>query len=153
MLMHSGSIFEKSPLTCENCRRCRRHRRQICHRYQWHRRQILPPVSLVLLIHSGYVKVSQVTYDFWKARERVNIVDLPISRRLCPALITALFCWWVIVNISGQSIPLAVLAVSTLRMKCFWSPYICIFASLAISQPDIWTFLTSKVDSCKILCF
>jgi hypothetical protein len=26
---------------------------------------------------------------------------------------------------TGQSIPLAMLAVSTLRMKCFWSPYIC----------------------------
>ncbi len=26
------------------------HRRHFCHRYQWHRRQILPPVSLVLLI-------------------------------------------------------------------------------------------------------
>jgi hypothetical protein len=55
-----------------------------------------------------------------------------------------------IVNVSGQSLPLAVLAVSTLRMKCFWSPYICIFASLAISHPDIWTFLTSKVNSSKM---
>ncbi len=54
-------------------------------------------------------------------------------------------------NVSGQSLPLAVLAVSTLRMKCFWSPYICIFASLAVSHPDIWTFLTSKVNSCKMM--
>ncbi len=29
--------------------RCQQHRWQICHRYQWHRRQILPPVPLVLL--------------------------------------------------------------------------------------------------------
>ncbi len=30
--------------------RCQQHRwGQICHRYQWHRRQISPPVSLVLL--------------------------------------------------------------------------------------------------------
>jgi hypothetical protein len=30
--------------------RCQRHRRQNCRRYQQHRRQIFPPVSLVLLI-------------------------------------------------------------------------------------------------------
>ena len=47
---------------------------------------------------------------------------------------------------AGQSLPLALLAVSTLRMKCFWSPYICIFASLAVSYSDFWTFLIYKVD-------
>merc|ERR1719234_218519 len=36
----------------------------------------------------------------------------------------------------GQSVPLGLLAVSTLRMKCFWSPYICLLASAALSDPS-----------------
>ncbi len=34
----------------QNCRRYQQHRWQICHRCQRHRRQIVPPISLVLLI-------------------------------------------------------------------------------------------------------
>ena len=48
---------------------------------------------------------------------------------------------------SGQSVPLGLLAASTLRMKCFWSPYICILASAAISDPSIWSAIVAKVNS------
>ncbi len=116
MLMHSGSIFEKSPLTCEKSRTYLKLpyiALEIWHNCfgilkGWSADTVdfsyntvcstLPPVSttpaanfppvsmtpaanfatsfasgsLVLLIHTGYVKVSQVTYDFWKARERVK---------------------------------------------------------------------------------
>ena len=43
--------------------------------------------------------------------------------------------------------PLGLLAASTLRMKCFWSPYICILASAAISDPSIWSAIVAKVNS------
>jgi len=46
----------------------------------------------------------------------------------------------------GQSVPLGLLAASTLRMKCFWSPYICILASAAISDPSIWSAIVAKVS-------
>ena len=35
--------------------------------------------------------------------------------------------------------------MSTLRMKCFWGPYICIFASVCISHFDVWSFIVSKM--------
>ena len=52
-----------------------------------------------------------------------------------------------LICISGQSVPLGLLAASTLRMKCFWSPYICILASAAISDPSIWSAIVAKVNS------
>ena len=48
--------------------------------------------------------------------------------------------------ISGQSVPLGLLAASTLRMKCFWSPYICLLASAALSDPSIWSAIVAKVN-------
>ena len=47
---------------------------------------------------------------------------------------------------SGQSVPLGLLAASTLRMKCFWSPYICLLASAALSDPSIWSAIVAKVS-------
>ena len=58
---------------------------------------------------------------------------------------TAGLCF--LIWISGQSVPLGLLAASTLRMKCFWSPYICILASAAISDPSIWSAIVAKVNS------
>ncbi|XP_023340285.1 probable C-mannosyltransferase DPY19L3 [Eurytemora carolleeae] len=46
----------------------------------------------------------------------------------------------------GQSLILGLLAVSTLRMKCFWSPYLCILTSAGISDPTLWTFFLNKVS-------
>jgi len=46
----------------------------------------------------------------------------------------------------GQSVPLGLLAASTLRMKCFWSPYICLLASAALSDPSIWSAIVAKVS-------
>lgn len=46
----------------------------------------------------------------------------------------------------GQSLALALLAMSTLRMKCFWSPYICVLASVGISDPVIWTAIIAKIS-------
>ena len=43
---------------------------------------------------------------------------------------------------SAQSLILAVLAASTLRMKCFWSPYICIMAAVAVGHFDFWNKLS-----------
>ncbi len=50
------------------CHRCQRHRRQNCRRYQRHRRQILPPVSLVLLIPVANLQ--------WWAKWRFSTFDL-----------------------------------------------------------------------------
>ena len=46
---------------------------------------------------------------------------------------------------AGQSVPLGLLAASTLRMKCFWSPYICVLASAALSDPSVWSAIVAKV--------
>ncbi len=40
---------------------------------------------------------------------------------------------------------LALLAVSTLRMKCFWGPYICVFAGAALAHYDLWNLVVSKL--------
>lgn len=45
----------------------------------------------------------------------------------------------------AQSLLLAGLTLTTRRMKCFWSPYICIFASVFVAHSDIWNFVTSKL--------
>ena len=45
----------------------------------------------------------------------------------------------------GLSIALGVLAISTLRMKCFWSPYICVLSSVALADKTLWSSLLSKV--------
>ncbi|XP_059083191.1 probable C-mannosyltransferase DPY19L3 [Tigriopus californicus] len=45
----------------------------------------------------------------------------------------------------GQSLILAILAMTTLRMKCFWGPYICIFASVMVCHPGLWSFVVSKL--------
>jgi len=46
----------------------------------------------------------------------------------------------------GQSVPLGLLAASTLRMKCFWSPYICVLASAALADPSVWSAIVAKVS-------
>ena len=46
----------------------------------------------------------------------------------------------------GMSIALGVLAISTLRMKCFWSPYICVLSSVALADKTLWSCLLSKVS-------
>ena len=43
------------------------------------------------------------------------------------------------------SVCLGLLAVSTLRMKCFWSPYICLLASAGVADPTLWSLIISKV--------
>eukprot|EP00095_Tigriopus_kingsejongensis_P006794 maker-scaffold608_size125128-snap-gene-0.17 protein:Tk06794 transcript:maker-scaffold608_size125128-snap-gene-0.17-mRNA-1 annotation:"hypothetical protein LOTGIDRAFT_107140" len=40
---------------------------------------------------------------------------------------------------------LAILAMTTLRMKCFWGPYICVFGAIMVGHPDIWNFVVSKL--------
>ena len=45
----------------------------------------------------------------------------------------------------AQSLVLAVLAMSTLRMKCFWGPYICVFAGAGLAHFDLWNFLVTKL--------
>jgi len=45
----------------------------------------------------------------------------------------------------GQSLPLGILAMSTLRMKCFWSPYICVLASVGISDPILWSAILARI--------
>ena len=46
----------------------------------------------------------------------------------------------------GLSVALGVLAISTLRMKCFWSPYICALSSVAVADTTLWTVFLSKVS-------
>jgi len=43
-----------------------------------------------------------------------------------------------------MSVCLGLLAVSTLRMKCFWSPYICLLASVGVADTTIWSLIVSK---------
>jgi len=44
----------------------------------------------------------------------------------------------------AMSVCLGLLAVSTLRMKCFWSPYICLLASVGVADTTIWSSIVSK---------
>ncbi len=37
------------------------------------------------------------------------------------------------------------MAMTTYRMKCFWSPYICIMASVMICDSDLWGFIADKL--------
>ena len=45
----------------------------------------------------------------------------------------------------GQSLILSILAMSTLRMKCFWGPYICVLASVLVGHPDLWGLISAKL--------
>jgi len=47
----------------------------------------------------------------------------------------------------GQSILLGALAISTLRMKCFWTPYLCTLAGAGVADPDLWNAFLNKVLS------
>ena len=46
----------------------------------------------------------------------------------------------------GLSVALGVLAISTLRMKCFWSPYICVLSSVAVADKTLWSAILSKLS-------
>ena len=46
----------------------------------------------------------------------------------------------------AMSIVLGVLAASTLRMKCFWTPYICVLASAGLADKTLWSVLVKKVS-------
>merc|ERR1719376_728894 len=48
---------------------------------------------------------------------------------------------------TGQAGALGVLAISTLRMKCFWSPYICVLASTAVADTSLRTNIARKISS------
>ena len=45
----------------------------------------------------------------------------------------------------AMSIVLGVLAASTLRMKCFWTPYICVLASAGLADKTLWSALVKKL--------
>ena len=47
----------------------------------------------------------------------------------------------------GQSLILCVLAMTTLRMKCFWGPYICVFASFLVLHKDFWEGIASRLTA------
>ena len=47
----------------------------------------------------------------------------------------------------GQSIIFGILAATTRRFQCFWTPYICIFAACAIADHDIWWAMVSKIQN------
>ena len=47
----------------------------------------------------------------------------------------------------GQSLILAVLATTTLRMKCFWGPYICVFASYLVLHKNFWEGIAAKMTT------
>lgn len=44
-----------------------------------------------------------------------------------------------------QSIALAILAMSTMRMICFWGPYLCILAATGICHFGFWNAIVSKL--------
>ena len=47
----------------------------------------------------------------------------------------------------GQSLILGVLAMTTLRMKCFWGPYICVFASYLVLHKNFWEGIAAKLTA------
>ena len=51
----------------------------------------------------------------------------------------------------AQSVALGVLAASTLRMKCFWCPYICVLSSVALADTSLWSALVSRVKHNKCI--
>ena len=46
----------------------------------------------------------------------------------------------------AQSVALGILAASTLRMKCFWCPYICVLSSAGLADTSLWSSLGSRVS-------
>ena len=50
---------------------------------------------------------------------------------------------------SGQSLVYGLMAMTTLRMKCLWCPYICIMAAVLVCDPEIWRFITEKLSDTK----
>ena len=50
-------------------------------------------------------------------------------------------------SISGQSLLFGVMAMTTYRMKCFWSPYICIMASVMVCDTEMWGFIADKLTN------
>lgn len=46
----------------------------------------------------------------------------------------------------AQSVALGILAASTLRMKCFWCPYICVLSSAGLADTSLWSSLVSRVS-------
>ena len=46
---------------------------------------------------------------------------------------------------SVMSLALGVLAASTLRMKCLWAPYVCVFAGAALAHFDLWHLAVLKL--------
>lgn len=39
--------------------------------------------------------------------------------------------------------------MTTLRMKCFWGPYICILAGVALAHRDLWMALANKLTGSR----
>ena len=48
---------------------------------------------------------------------------------------------------TAHSLALGLLAASTLRMKCFWAPYICVLGATALADTTLWAALLSKVGT------
>jgi len=46
-----------------------------------------------------------------------------------------------------QSIIFGILAATTRRFQCFWTPYMCIFAACALADNDIWSGIIEKLQS------
>jgi hypothetical protein len=73
------------------------------------------------------------------ARLLESLISYATSAHLRPG-----FCYHI-----GQSLILALLAMTTLRMKCFWGPYICILASVAVAHKSMWEGIAAKLTNQK----
>ena len=49
---------------------------------------------------------------------------------------------------SVQAVFFGAVALTTLRMKFFWTPYMCIIASISLASRSLWAWLLSKL-SCR----
>jgi hypothetical protein len=38
-----------------------------------------------------------------------------------------------------------VMAMTTLRMKCLWCPYICVMAGVVVADADFWNWVAKKL--------
>ena len=94
-------------------------------------------ISYIIQIHKSCNNSSISTTNREAIKETSIESKIPFSTVERPDL-----CFHVVL-----SVVLGVLAMSTLRMKCFWTPYLCVIASVAVADPQLWSILANKVFS------
>ena len=77
-----------------------------------------------------------------------DLANTPQRRQLVSGLNSAHVYFFVV-----NCLLLAVLAITTLRMKYLWSPYICILSSFAVTDYAVWRWIFPGKSSTKVCRF